>query len=114
MSRHDDNITLRQILDHAREAMKLTQERSRTDFDTDRVWYLAMIQLLQILGEAVSRLSQSYRNTYPKIPWNEIISLRNRLIHGYNEIDKDIVWKIINTDLPALVESIEKIIESDK
>jgi uncharacterized protein with HEPN domain len=49
---------------------------------------------------------------YPQIPWLELVSLRNRLIHGYDSIDFDILWEIVNRDLPALVPLLKRIISS--
>jgi len=50
------------------------------------------------------------RDRYPDIPWSEIVGLRNRLIHGYDEVDFDILWQIVTDDLPPLVTALEKIL----
>ncbi len=113
MSRHDDRVTLRQMLDHVREVTELTTGRSRSDLDTDRVLYLATLQLLQIVGEAANRLSEACRESHPEIPWAEIIALRNRLIHGYNNVDADILWKVMTVDTPALIASLENIVRAN-
>jgi uncharacterized protein with HEPN domain len=68
---------------------------------------LALLQLLLILGEAASRVSQVYREKHPEIPWGQIVGLRNRLIHGYDAIDYDILWNILTTDLPPLIAILE-------
>ena len=91
MPLRDDNATLRQMLNHAREAIELVAGKSRADLDQERVLALALIQLLQIVGEAAGRVSTSYCDVHPEIPWAQIVSLRNRLIHGYDVIDLDIV-----------------------
>ena len=109
MSRHDDTINLRQMLDHARETVELVTDRSRSDLDTDRLLSLALVQLLQIVGEAAGRVSQMRQQRHSEIPWNQIIALRNRLIHGYDTIDYEVLWQIITTDLPDLVSSLENI-----
>jgi uncharacterized protein with HEPN domain len=112
MPHHDDAISMRQMLDHAREAARLAQEHTRTELDSDRLLGLALLQLLLILGEAASRISSACQETHPEIPWRQIISLRNRLIHGYDTIDFDILWKIITTDLPSLIASLENAVAS--
>ena len=91
------------MLEHAREAMQLVVGRNRSDLDTDRVLSLALVRLLEIVGEAAARVSSETRARHPAIPSSEIVSLRNRLIHGYDAVDMDVLWSIVNTDLPALV-----------
>lgn len=109
MSRHDDNISLRHILDHAREAVSLTQNRSRSDLDTDRLLSLALVRLAEVVGEAATRVSIPRRQQHPEIPWSQIVGLRNRLIHGYDTINFDILWQILIADFPALITTLEKI-----
>jgi len=109
MPLRDDNATLRQMLSHAREAVGLVANKHRADLDHERVLALALIQLLQIVGEAAGRVSPDYCNAHPEIPWPEIVSLRNRLIHGYDVIDFDIVWSILSTDLPKLIVDLEQL-----
>lgn len=101
-----DRIRLLHILEHAREAMQLMAGRTRSDLDTDRVLSLALVRLLEIVGEAAARVSAEARAKYPAIPWSEIVSLRNRLIHGYDAVDMDVLWSIVNIDLPALVQNL--------
>lgn len=110
MSRHDDSIRLRHMLDHAREAVDLVGGRNRADLDTDRVMCLALVRLLEIIGEAGGRVSSEFRETHPEIPWAEIVGLRNRLIHGYGSVDIDILWEILRADLPPLIEGLKRIV----
>lgn len=98
-----DRIRLLHMLEHAREAMQLVAGRNRSDLDTDRVLSLALVRLLEIVGEAAARVSSEARARHPAIPWSEIVSLRNRLIHGYDAVDMDVLWSIVNIDLPTLV-----------
>jgi uncharacterized protein with HEPN domain len=111
MSRHDDQPKLRHMLDHAVEAVEMTRGRTRADVDTDRQLNLALVRLVEIVGEAASRVSSETRERYPDIPWSEIVSLRNRLIHGYDEVDFDILWEIIHSDLPLLICRLEEILD---
>ena len=111
MPNRDDRITLRQMLDHAREALNLVQGVKREDLNNQRVLCLALVQLCQIVGEAASRVSNEIRIQYPEIPWIKIISFRNRLIHGYDVVDHDIFWKILTTDLPELISNLEKLLQ---
>jgi uncharacterized protein with HEPN domain len=110
MSRHDPLITLRQMRDHAQEAMTLLAGKSRADLETDRVLSLAVVRLLEILGEAARRVPSEIQQGHPGIPWSYIVGMRNRLIHGYDRVDLDIVWSVVVADLPLLVARIEEII----
>ena len=111
MSKHDPNIALRQILFHAQEAGNIARHRSRKDLDTDRILNLALTRLLEIIGEAANRVPTGVQLQYPDLPWLQMIGARNRLIHGYDQVDFDILWSIIKKDLPSLIEQLEKILE---
>jgi len=103
MPPRDDTLRLRHMLDHATEAVELVRGKTREDLDRDRVLSLALVRLLEIIGEAANRLSQDTREAATAVPWKQIIGLRNRLIHGYDEVDLDVVWHILKDDLPPLI-----------
>jgi uncharacterized protein with HEPN domain len=101
------------MLDHAREAVAMAAGRTRADLDTDRQFNLALVRLVEIIGEAANRVPDAERARMSQIPWPQIVSLRNRLIHGYDEVDFDILWQIVTRDLPPLIKALEKIPTSD-
>jgi uncharacterized protein with HEPN domain len=103
MSRRDPEVSLRQMRDHAQEVVEFVRGRSRRDLDTDRLLALAVVRLLEIIGEAAGRVPPEEQMRRPGVPWSAIVGLRNRLIHGYDDIDHDIVWQIVTSDLPGLV-----------
>lgn len=70
------------MLDHAREAMSHARGRSRQDLESDRLLALGLVRLLEVVGEAAARVPENVRAKHPDIPWQEIVGLRNRLIHG--------------------------------
>jgi uncharacterized protein with HEPN domain len=109
MSLRDPVVALRQMRDHAREAMNLVAGKSRADLDGSRILSLAIVRLLEILGEAAGRVPGDVRQAHATIPWSEIIGMRNRLIHGYDQVDLDIVWAVVTSDLPALVAQLDHI-----
>lgn len=111
MSRHEADVRLRHMLDHAREAVAMASGRTRGDLDTDRQLNLALVRLLEIIGEAAGRVPAEERALHPNIPWPEIVGLRNRLIHGYDSVDFDILWEIVSDDLPPLIAALEKALE---
>src|SRR5215211_855003 len=110
MTQHDDDLRLRHMLDHGREALGLVRNIDKAAFQQDRLLQLGIVRLLEIVGEAASRTEVATRDQYPSIPWRRIIGLRNRLVHAYDMIDLGIVWSIVARDLPRLVEEFEKIL----
>jgi len=111
MSKAEDVVRLRHMLDAAQKAIEFMKNRERTDLDKDEELALAVVRLLEILGEAAKNVSEQCRQEYLTIPWRQIAGTRDRLIHGYFDIDLDVVWKIVSIDLPLLVPQLEKAIE---
>lgn len=112
MSRRDETVVLRHMLDHAREAVALAKGRARGDLDTDRTFELALTRLVEIVGEAAGRVSEEARKRHAEIPWREIVGMRNRLIHGYDQVDRNILWSVVTDDLPRLAARIQMILGS--
>jgi len=110
MTLHDPQVSLRQMRDHAKEVIELTRAKTRESFQADRVLTLAVVHLLGILGEAANRTSSDERLKHPQIPWPQIIGLRHRLIHAYDQVDLDIVWNIVIQHLPPLVRTLDEIL----
>lgn len=92
----------------------MAEGKTRQDLDRDRKLNLSLARLLEIVGEAANRIPRQDRNRYADIPWSEIVGLRNRLIHGYDEVDFDILWQIVTEDLPPLVVTLEKILSKQE
>ena len=110
MSQHDDRMNLKHMLEHSGEIISLTKACSRSDIDENRMLNLSLVRLLEIVGEAAGRISQETRDSYPEIAWKQIIGMRNKLIHGYDEVDFDILWKIVKEDIPSLINELELIL----
>ena len=106
MTRHDDETRIRHMLDHACEVVAMATERKRQDLDADRQFSLAVTRLVEIIGEAAARVTPEGQQKHPSIPWAEVVGLRNRLVHGYDAVDHDILWDIIQHDLPDLIEAL--------
>lgn len=107
-------MRLLHMLEHSREAIAMLADKSRADLDRDRQLNLALVRLLEIVGEAASKTSPEERLQHPEVPWSEIVGLRNRLIHGYDSVDFDILWQIIRHDLPLLVVALERATSADE
>ena len=112
MPQRDVAVSLRQMRDYTREALEMVRGQVRADLDRDRKLNLALVRLLEILGEAANRVPREEHARYPQIPWPQLISLRNRLIHGYDQVDFDILWEILTQDLPSLASELERIVGS--
>jgi uncharacterized protein with HEPN domain len=108
--RKDDLIRIRHMLDAAQEVVSFAQGRTRPDLDHDRMLMLSIVKSMELIGEAASRVSEEVRGKYPQVPWGDIISMRNRLIHAYFDIDLDRVWDTVTDDLPPLITVLQKAI----
>lgn len=86
--------------------------KTRADLDVDRLLNLALTRLVEIIGEAANRVPDSIQSQYPDLPWLQMNGVRNRLIHGYDNVDMDIFWAIVQQDLPIVIHKLERIIES--
>jgi len=108
-----DAVRVRHILDASRQAVAFIAGRARTDLDADYMLSLALVRLLEIIGEAARGVSATFRDKHPEVAWRKMVGMRDRLIHGYFEVDLDIVWETVTRDLPALIPQIEAIAASN-
>ncbi len=90
-------------------ALGFAAGRTRSDLDTDRMLLFALVRALTIVGEAAARLSDEARAAAPDVPWRQIVAMRNRLIHAYFDVDRDIVWTAIRNELPDLLERLKAV-----
>ncbi len=111
MTQHNDTIRLRHMLDHAQEAVAMVGGKDRSDLHRDRVLELALVRLVEIIGEAAARVSPETQDRYPGIPWKEVVGMRNRLVHGYDSVDLDVLWDTLEDDLPPLIAELEQILK---
>jgi uncharacterized protein with HEPN domain len=112
MSQHKVEIRLQHMLDHAMEAVAIIEGKKRSDLKNDRMMELSLVRLVEIVGEAAARVEIESRKEYPSIPWLQIVGMRNRLIHGYDAVDLDVLWDTIVDDLPPLIDELKKILSS--
>ena len=97
------------VLASADKIEKLLHGFDKQKFSQDERTQLAIIKLLEIIGEACLRLEADFHHRHPEIPWPKIISMRNRLTHAYWEIDLDIVWKTAKERVPELKQQLQKV-----
>ena len=91
------------MIEAAETACDFISGRSRSDPDSDRMLVFGLVRAIEIVGEAASRLTLPTRDAAADIPWPLIVSMRNRLIHAYFDIDHEIVWKTVSEELPQLL-----------
>lgn len=96
------------ILESITDTKEFTCEMSFEDFAKDRKTIKAVVRSLEVIGEAANNIPKNVRENYPIISWEEIIGMRNRLIHEYFGVDLDIVWQTIKEDLAPLEETVRK------
>ena len=111
MSTLDDKTRLLHILKAAQKAVNLVSDKPFQELEKDEVLTLALVKLIEIVGEAASRVSKDFQTNHPQIPWSAIIAMRNRLVHAYFEINLKVVWQTTQEDLPVLIEQLKQLPE---
>ena len=106
----DDKIRLRHILDAACEAVSFTEGHRREDLDIERKLNLSLVRLLEVIGEAARGITEEFRQDHSELPWKSMAGMRDRLIHGYFDVNLDVVWETVTNDLPPLIDKLEKIV----
>lgn len=101
----DKNISyVDDMLEAADRAVRLSAGRTLADLSADELFQLAMLHLIQIVGEAAFKVSTNFRQRHQEVPWNKIAATRHRIVHDYSHVDLDVVWEILTLHLPQLVE----------
>ena len=99
-------LYLQDIKEAVEAILSYTQGITLDEFKNDRMRYSAVIREFQVIGEAVGKLDNSIKQQHPQIAWQDIKDFRNLLIHQYFGVDLDIVWIVIQEDLPQLLETV--------
>jgi uncharacterized protein with HEPN domain len=105
-----DRVRLQHILDAAKRIVIITRGRSRIDFEEDLMLPFALVALLQIIGEAGRNVSDEYRDEHAEIDWKGITGLRNRLAHAYFDVDYDVLYQVVQEDIPPLILIVERLL----
>lgn len=99
----DDAIRIRHLVDAAESAIGFVEGRTRVDLDGDQMLALALTKLVEIVGEAAKQVTAATRLEHPDVPWSAAARMRDRLVHHYFDIDLDVLWSTVETDLPVLL-----------
>ena len=99
------------ILDGMNKAEILLEGVSISQFESDYRINFAVVRALEIISEAAKRLPDELRQRYPDIPWKSMAGMRDRIIHGYDDVDLQIVWAVVKSDIPLIKPKIEQVIK---
>jgi len=102
-----DDVVLQDIVNAARLVRDFIQGSEKESFIIDWKTRSAVLYQITVIGEAVKRLSKDFRAKHTEIPWTLIAGMRDNLIHGYDLVDWDEVWKTSTVDIPDLLDKIE-------
>lgn len=108
-----DLAAVADIVESARSIGDYIAGVSRDEFIENEQLQDSVIRRLLVIGEASGRLSASFLDTRPSIPWREIRGMRNRMVHVYDDIDVNLVWRTARSDVPSLLAELAPIVSSD-
>ena len=108
-----DDAYLLDMLIAARKVRKFTRNIIWEQFEDDDLVQNAVMRQIQIIGEAARKVSSQCQQEHQEIPWNEIIGMRNRLVHEYFHIIPRRVWDVVENDIPELIRLIEPLVPPD-
>lgn len=109
----EDRVRLQHMLEAAQAAITFITARDRNDFERDLALVFAVTRAIEIMGEAASKVTAETRSANSEIPWKEIIAMRNRLIHAYFDIDREILWRTVRDELPPLIVTLNNVFARD-
>ncbi len=110
----DDLVYVGHMLDTARKARSLVGTKDRAAYDADETLRLALAHLVQVIGEAARRVSAELRERQPRIPWSDIMGMRHKIVHDYMDVEEDVLWSVVTSDLPDLIRDLERIAPADE
>ena len=108
-----EGLYLHDIVDAADAIAGFLEGRTKNDFLNDDFFRSAILQKLMVIGEAAAKLPESLRARYPEVPWVDIVGFRNRVVHGYFNLDWDIVWVTAVEQAPELRQQIATILKAE-
>jgi uncharacterized protein with HEPN domain len=99
----EDRVRILHMIEAAETVARFVAGRSRSDLDRDQMLLFAVVRAIEVLGEAASKISPETRAAIPSVPWGAMVAMRNRLIHGYFDMDATVVWRTATEEVPELI-----------
>ena len=94
----------------AQDAEKFTHGMNKAEFLDSDLHQSAAIRTLEVLGEAAGRVSRETVDALPEIPWQDVTGMRHRLIHDYFDVDLELVWQVVQDEIPSLIKTLDRIV----
>lgn len=110
-NKRNDKVLLEDILESIGLMEEYIKDVSREDFMSSTMYLDLMVRRLEVIGEATSNISEELKEKHSDIPWHEISGMRNKLIHEYFGVDKDLVWDTVKQDIPEFKKNIQEILK---
>jgi uncharacterized protein with HEPN domain len=107
MSEREWRFYVSDMIGFCEKVLVFTHGLQQAQFVADAMCFDATVRNLELIGEAASQVPQDVRNSHPSVPWRMLIATRNQLIHGYLGLDNDILWSIVQTDVPFLLRQLQ-------
>jgi len=107
----EDRVRLLHMADALETVERFIAGRARSDLDTDDMFRLALTRAIEVVGEAASRVTVATQRAHPEVPWRALAGMRNRLIHAYFDVNRDIVWITAEHDAPNLLAYVRDILD---
>lgn len=104
-------LYVQDMIDFAERAVAYTEGLDQRAFTSDERTYDATLRNLVLIGEAATHVPNEVREATPQIKWRQVIAVRNRLVHGYLGLDDDVIWDIIQADVPVLLTELKRLLE---
>jgi uncharacterized protein with HEPN domain len=106
----DDRVRILHMIEAAEAVQAFVAGRQRADLPTDRMLVLAIERAIEIIGEAATKVSAETKEAGVDVPWQQIVAMRNRLVHAYFAVDTAILWKTATEEVPALLQRLRELI----
>ncbi len=109
-----DDAYLLDMLLSARHALNFLQGLTREQFFQSQLHQYAVAKALENIGESARKISDTFKQAHPQIPWAKIVALRHRIVHDYSNLDLKIIWHIATVELPTLISQIEPLVPPEE
>jgi uncharacterized protein with HEPN domain len=107
----EDRARFLHMIEATQTALNFVAGRQRADLDADQMLLFAVVGAIEVIGQAAGKIIQPTRRATPEIPWGLVVSMRNRLIHAYFDVDHEVVWKTATLELPGLLPKFRALVQ---